>query len=316
MARASDERLQPLDDGVTGVGPPRQREVRRGGAVELAQPSNSVRPESFRLAARVDDEPPELLQEELQHVDERPYAEPVDYHDRLTISTPEGLDLSLMLAGPGSRFVSALVDLAIQGTLLIAITIVGVAIGSLGPGLFALLSFVVVFGYDVAFEVLASGRTPGKRWNGLRVVRVEGQPVGFVTSVIRNTLRVIDFLPGAYLVGAFCILASGKNQRLGDMAAGTLVVRERRAHRPEEQPLAAPPRVSEAPAWDTSAISAEELSAVVRFLERRDEIELDARTRLGHTLAEGLRPKVPGVPDDVRGEHFLEALAAAKTGRT
>jgi hypothetical protein len=165
--------------------------------------------------------------------------------------------------------------------------------------------------------VLASGRTPGKRWNGLRVVRVEGQPVGFVTSVIRNTLRIVDFMPGAYLVGAFCILVTRKNQRLGDMAAGTLVVRERQSHRPEERPLAVPVRrvLAEAGTWDTSAISAEELSTVVRFLDRRYEIEPAARTRLAHTLADRLRPKVPGVPEQVTGERFLEALVAAKARR-
>ena len=244
----------------------------------------------------------------------------MEYDDRLTIATPEGVELSLTLAGVGSRFVSALVDVAIQGGLIIAAAIVGAVLGDIGPGVFALLSFLIVFTYDVFFEVLASGRTPGKRWNGLRVVRAEGRPVDFTSSAIRNLLRVVDFLPGAYLVGIASVLLTRRNQRLGDLAAGTLVVRDRSAHRPEESSLPPlPPRwaepASEAPAWDTSAVTAEELSAVRRFLERRHSIQGHVRDEIAHTMAERLRPKVAGVPDEIRGERFLLDLVAAKSGR-
>src|SRR5919204_560075 len=104
------------------------------------------------------------------------------------------------------------------------------AVSSLG--LWFALSLLVVAGYDIFVEVLNGGRTPGKMLNGLRVVRVEGHPVGFLTSAIRNVLRPIDFLPGAYLLGAVLILATRKNQRVGDIAAGTLVVRERTGYEP------------------------------------------------------------------------------------
>ena len=149
------------------------------------------------------------------------------YDDTITVSTPEGVDFELTLAGAGSRFVSALVDLLIQFALLLA-TVAGVRlVGGYGDAAAALVSFVVVLGYDIAFEVLAAGRTPGKRLNGLRVVRSGGDPVGFITSAIRNVLRLVDFLPFAYVVGAVSILVTGRNQRLGDVAAGTLVVRDR-----------------------------------------------------------------------------------------
>ena len=198
------------------------------------------------------------------------------FEDTVTIATPEGVELELTLAGAGSRFVSALADLTIQVALLLALAAVIGGVDAFGgapesdgvaAALYALLSFVVVTGYDIAFEVLASGRTPGKRMNRLRVVRSGGEPVGFVTSAIRNTLRLIDFLPFAYVVGAITILVTAKNQRLGDLAAGTLVVREVGAATvaPSVAAVAPPPA---AVSWDTSAITADETAAVRRFLER------------------------------------------------
>ena len=121
----------------------------------------------------------------------------------------------------------------------------------------------------MAFEVLAGGRTPGKRWNGLRVVRTGGQPVGFVSSTIRNLLRVVDLLPGFYLVGIVSILVTKRNQRVGDLAAGTIVARapRRRRARFEAPPPARPAAAAAAhSAWDVSAITAEELAAVRAFL--------------------------------------------------
>lgn len=236
------------------------------------------------------------------------------YDDTITVSTPEGVDFELTLAGAGSRFVSALVDLLIQFALLLA-TVAGVRlVGGYGDAAAALVSFVVVLGYDIAFEVLAAGRTPGKRLNGLRVVRSGGDPVGFITSAIRNVLRLVDFLPFAYVVGAVSILVTGRNQRLGDVAAGTLVVRDRVAKAQADSAfelLAA----EQTAAWDTSAVTAEELAAVRRFLERRNQIEREARLALGRTLAERLRPKVGGVSGDLSAERFLALLASAKATR-
>jgi len=248
----------------------------------------------------------------------------VEYEDRLTIATPEGVEVSLTLAGAASRFVSAIVDILIQTAILVGVAVVlGIAGGAgLGGGgvavlLWFVISFLVIFTYDIFFEVLNSGRTPGKRLNGLRVVRVEGHPVGFLTSAVRNLLRIIDFLPGWYLLGAIVILATRKNQRIGDVIAGTLVVRDRpgsiralprfTSSAPEERPYAS---------WDTSRITAEELATVRQFLERRNEIEHGARTQLAHTLSDRLRPKVTGVPAELGGERFLEALVVAKSTRS
>jgi uncharacterized RDD family membrane protein YckC len=253
----------------------------------------------------------------------------VEYDDVLTISTPEGVEMRLTLAGPASRFVSAIVDILIQLALLACVAVVLGIVGQNGlggGGLAVLLWFVISFGvitfYDVFFEVFRSGRTPGKQLNGLRVVRVEGHPVGFVTSAIRNLLRPIDFLPSAYLLGAVVILSTRKNQRLGDIAAGTVVVRERfaAARRPSElaASLAAPrPQVASPYAtWDTSRVTQEEISAVRQFLDRRHAVEGTARSQLAVTLAERLRPKIGGAPADLHGEQFLLALVDAKSRRT
>jgi uncharacterized RDD family membrane protein YckC len=240
------------------------------------------------------------------------------FEDRLTIDTPEGVPLELTLAGVGSRFTSALLDYLIQSVILTALALVlvyaaGVDLGAgaLAQALWAVGFFAVFNGYDIGFEVLNSGRTPGKRLNGLRVVRESGAPVTFATSAVRNVLRVVDILPGTYLVGMIAILVTRRNQRLGDLAAGTLVVRERRSLPPE---LAAAPWL-QAPAWDTGAIEAEELDAVVAFLARRNELAAGARVQIAGELAGRLRPKIGGALAGEGDEMFLERLVAAKRGR-
>jgi uncharacterized RDD family membrane protein YckC len=254
----------------------------------------------------------------------------MQYEDRLSIPTPEGVDLELTLGGVGSRFVASLLDQVIQWTVIFALMLL---LGRLGGGgafdvadstaaalamaALVVAVFVVQLLYDVSFETLASGRTPGKRWTGLRVVRLDGSPVGFVTSAVRNLLRIVDVLPGFYAVGLVAVLASRRNQRLGDLAAGTLVVRERGARRrPPPRPPPAPP-THDWTTWDVSSVTAGELATVRRFLDRRHTLTAEARRRLAEELARRLRAKVvhpEGGPE--RPEEFLEELAAAKAART
>jgi uncharacterized RDD family membrane protein YckC len=245
-----------------------------------------------------------------------------EYEDRLTIRTPEGVELNLTLAGVGSRFAAAIVDVIIETIVVVAMVVLVLetngfgAGGNWGAAILFVVVFLVVLGYDVAFEVLASGRTPGKRWNGIRVVLDGGQPIGFLASAIRNLLRLIDWLPSLYLVGVVSILVTTKNQRLGDLVAGSIVVRERRARAPGALPVPSAARPVIAPGgWDVSAITPEELAAVRRFLERRTEIAAAARCELAATIEGRLRPKVAGAPDDLHGESFLEQLVLNKSGR-
>jgi uncharacterized RDD family membrane protein YckC len=188
--------------------------------------------------------------------------------------------------------------------------------GVLAAGL-VVAAFLVQFGYDVLFETLGSGRTPGKRWTGLRVVMKSGGPVGFVASSVRNILRIVDALPGFYLVAILSVLFTSNNQRLGDLAAGTLVVRERRQARALPPSADSPARPTDADAglWDVSAVSADEVATVRRFLERRATLTPDARERLAHEMATRLAPKVAGPPRHWQAEAFLEYLVSAKGAR-
>ncbi len=242
-----------------------------------------------------------------------------EYEDRLTITTPEGVELSLTLAGVGSRFIAATIDILIEGAVLIAVGVILLLGNGFGAGantaaaVYAVVAFAIFWGYDVAFEVLASGRTPGKRWNGLRVVLEGGRPVGFRASATRNLLRIVDWLPSGYLVGIISILVSSRNQRLGDLVAGTIVVRELRADKRLPAPLSLDN--AEGAVWDLSAVTAEELATVRQFLERRGSIAPDARHELAALIATRLRPKAAGLPDGLGDEAFLERLAAAKSAR-
>ncbi|HEX8102367.1 MAG TPA: RDD family protein [Solirubrobacteraceae bacterium] len=258
----------------------------------------------------------------------------MEYEDRLRISTPEGVDLELTLAGIGSRFTAALIDLTLQILLIVALGFLLVGVGSLTDGgtgsgsgdvggdseaigiaIVTLLTFLIWFGYDVLFEVRGGGRTPGKRLTGLRVVRASGRPVGFVTSAIRNVLRLVDFLPTFYALGVAAVFVSSRNQRLGDMAAGTVVVRDRKGGRTRAvTPLPAGPALDTG-GWDVSAVTAEEVAAVRRFLERRPTLADGPRAALAAHLAGRLRGKVAGAPEQAAPEAFLEALSAAKAAR-
>jgi uncharacterized RDD family membrane protein YckC len=243
----------------------------------------------------------------------------MEYEDRMVIETPEGVSLTVLLAGVGSRFVGATIDTTIKFALVGAgavLFLVWGAAGAASGGAFAIVVFLVFFVYDVAFEVLAGGRTPGKRWTGLRVVRTGGQPVGFVASAIRNLLRPIDFLPSLYLVGIASVLLTKRNQRLGDLAAGTVVARApRRTPPPPFHPAARPAPLSPTHAsWDVSAVTAEEIGTVRAFLERRHSLELGARNQLAATMAERLRPRVVGAPE-LGNEAFLEQLVLVKGAR-
>ncbi len=233
----------------------------------------------------------------------------MQHGDFLTITTPEGVDVDLALAGIGSRFLATMLDVLILGFVGAIGALLSVAI--LDGGILVLVlsvgAFVLLFGYDVLFEVRAGGRTPGKRATGLRVVRDTGAPVTFVTSAIRNVLRLIDILPGVYGIAMVAIFVTRHNQRVGDLAAGTLVVRERTAAPPPDPAL----RAERTYGWDTAGVTAEDLAVVRSFLARRHELDPGARSALAQELADRLRTKVAGAPGQ-SAEAFLEALIAAR----
>jgi uncharacterized RDD family membrane protein YckC len=183
-----------------------------------------------------------------------------DYQDRLVIATPEGVELALDLAGLGSRFTAGLIDLLIKTLIAAALLVAAIPLGGvIAVVVEAGVPLLVYIGYDVLFETLGSGRTPGKRWSGLRVMRADGGPEDLVASLVRNVLRLIDGLPLSYLPGIASILLTRRNQRLGDLAAGTIVVRERRGGRRAGEPgadAALRPAATARPARDEPAAEA------------------------------------------------------------
>lgn len=178
-----------------------------------------------------------------------------------SVATPEGVDLSLVPAGPVPRATAFLIDLLLRFALLALIALALSLLGKLGMGLFLLVMFLIEWFYPVAFEVLAQGATPGKRSVGLRVVEADGRPVGIAASVIRNLLRTADFLPFLFGFGLLAMLFHPRFQRLGDMAAGTLVVWAPEA----PQAPALPPATPLAPA---QKLRLAEQKALIAFGER------------------------------------------------
>jgi len=163
--------------------------------------------------------------------------------DQLNIETPELVSIELPLAGIGSRFIAILVDSLVLGSALILLIFLAFfilpALGAIGPksatwglGIFFLILFLLLWGYFALFEAFNNGRTLGKRVAKIRVIHQSGRGINFVEALARNLVRFIDYLPGFYGVGIVAMFMSRRSQRLGDMVAGTLVVREREVDAP------------------------------------------------------------------------------------
>jgi uncharacterized RDD family membrane protein YckC len=166
--------------------------------------------------------------------------------DILIIETPERVPLHFALASIGNRFLACAIDHAIQalslaliagGFLIVANSFDFEDAFSTAPkwviAVMILALFLILTGYFAFFEWMWSGQTPGKRWLKLRVIREDGRPITFWESSIRNLLRAFDMMPGMfYSIGLISVFATTRDQRIGDMVAGTVVVREREAEAP------------------------------------------------------------------------------------
>lgn len=237
----------------------------------------------------------------------------MELDDRVTIATPEGIELQLQLAGLGSRFIAGVTDLIIQIALLVVLALITGAFSggeALNATVYVIGAFVILFFYPIVCEMLARGRTPGKRLTHLRVVRDTGAPDDLPASAIRNVMRIIDGPLLLYLPTVISILATAHNQRPGDLAAGTLVIREAPAQAPSRRLTGD----GELPAnWDVSAITLQELAAIREFLDRRDALDRTARSDLAGRLATGLGAKVAGAERRGDPEAFLQTLAELKS---
>ncbi|MBU8894979.1 RDD family protein [Corallococcus sp. H22C18031201] len=212
-----------------------------------------------------------------------------------TVLTPEYVEFRFTLAGVYSRFLAWLLDALLvlvgTGAVLIVLQFAMVVFPGFASAMAIVVYFLIDWGYAIALESVWSGQTVGKRIMGLRVIQESGVRIGFYHAALRNLARPVDRLPLFYLVGGVAAMASRANQRLGDLLAGTIVVRERRLKVPsalgttgDEGLLADPLFVSR-----VKRLTTEERELVLSAAVRREELGIEARLRLFSALGARLQ---------------------------
>ncbi len=231
--------------------------------------------------------------------------------ERLDIDTPEGVVFGYQVAGIGSRFMAALADMIVLIMLLVAFSCTATVIMSVPLGLEnwiaivpVLLSFALIWGYYIFFELAWNGQSPGKRWAGLRVIRSDGTPLTLVDSLIRNLVRLVDFLPFFYAVGLLTMFLNAQARRLGDYAAGTLVVKEQRDVTLQS--------LTNSHWSGSSALSAADQRLVTEFLERRYELRNRDELALRIAAAVAAKQGLPQPSSTSEAEALLTRLARQK----
>jgi uncharacterized RDD family membrane protein YckC len=195
-----------------------------------------------------------------------PHLIPIDTLQSVELA--DGVEIHLRVAGPAVRSLAWLVDflIFILAVILwgITVSLISASLGvQIGMGLFLLGMFVMSWFYNVIFEMTARAATPGQRMMKLKVASVSGAPVRLPQSLIRNLLRVIDFMPVAYLFGLICCLFTRRFQRLGDLVADTVVIYD-----DPKQVQAAPLQVNAEPMPSPLPLNRAEQAAILQFLER------------------------------------------------
>jgi uncharacterized RDD family membrane protein YckC len=256
--------------------------------------------------------------------------------ETLQIDTPENVVFGYQIAGIGSRFLACAIDTLLISALLLFVNFALAALLRVitplvafgrAPAwliaLFGLVSFAILWGYYIFFETLWNGQTPGKRRNGLRVIRRSGTPITAGEAVIRNLVRIIDFLPVFYGVGIVAMFIDGQSRRLGDLAAGTLVVRDREAVTLSS--LYTAPVGTRAQADDeppdgrlpVERLSAQEIEMVEDYFRRRHE--LANRDAIAWQMARSLCNRMGIASDTIKlyqAERFLSDVQQAHRRRS
>lgn len=241
----------------------------------------------------------------------------------IDVRTPESVAFRYELAGLGSRFVAVFIDLAIQIVLLLLV-FWGLAFAaskaprplpvsvqqdswatSIAIAFIVATIFLIFYGYFILFEIFWNGQTPGKKLLGIRVVRDGGYPVDFGASFLRNVIRIAEQLLGFYMVAAIVSLISQENKRIGDYAAGTIVVRE--AKYVPAKAFLRDARTESATA-SSIVLSPQERALIRDFLERRTGIAWNRREEIAARLAALVRPRVPPELAHLDDEGLLERL--------
>jgi uncharacterized RDD family membrane protein YckC len=270
--------------------------------------------------------------------------------DQFTIDTPEQVALSFPLAGLGSRFLAIFIDTLLQLAVYVVVVLVFVLIVASAPKTNAgalsragekwliagliLFHFGMYWGYFTLFEAKWNGQTPGKRLFKIRVIQDSGRQITFFESMTRNLIRVIDMLPGFYLAGVISMACNRQQKRLGDFAAGTLVVHERQSEEPmwgghgprtitaasfepvqQAFPMQAIPTV-QLPGDAVARLTSDDLNVIERFFSRLLDMDLKTRAQLAERLTGQMVGKM-GVeaPQGVNPERVLEAIAYQMRGQ-
>ncbi len=269
-------------------------------------------------------------------------ADPVFGNEEHGIDTPEQVQLHFPLAGLGSRFLALLLDTVIQFAANIVLVIVIVLVFSAASASGAtnhmsdragkwfvagiiLVYFLLFWGYFSLFEALRNGQTPGKRVLKIRVIKASGRQITFFEALARNLVRVVDSLPGMYLVGVVSILLTKENKRLGDMVADTIVVHERvddfggylaiPASRTFTSglypaPAAPAPELSGIAADRVAMLGADDLHLIDSYLARAISLPIETRGVLASRLLDALCSRMQvAVPTAISPERTLEALS-------
>jgi uncharacterized RDD family membrane protein YckC len=261
--------------------------------------------------------------------------------DQLSIETPELVGIDMQVAGLGSRFVALLVDYIIW---LIALITLIVIVSYVDPSLshfselgekwataiVIFLLFLWYWGYFTLFEAFWNGRTPGKRIVKIRVIQRSGRGIGLFEAMTRNLLRIVDQFPFIYVIGVISILVTRQHQRLGDLAAGTLVVHEQQQltdsssssngrsftaglFDPVPDTTSFPNRAPASMGLSSSGVQRlgiSDLEVLEGFFDRRLDFTMETRAALAQRIATAICTKSGlNIPDGVSTESFLEELA-------
>jgi uncharacterized RDD family membrane protein YckC len=257
--------------------------------------------------------------------------------DQLNIETPELVAIQMPLAGIGSRFIALLIDTLIWGA---GLAVLGALVWAFQPALqafsnlsyqwavaiFTLTIFILNWGYFTLFEAFWNGRTPGKRVARIRVIQQSGRPIGIFESMARNFVRYVDQLPFFYAVGVITMFVTRQHQRLGDLAAGTLVVRDSEQETPlwgetavqtmtpsaflQAASVTEPHTMLSLRADGIAKLSTADLEVLESFFSRRLDLPVPTREALARRIAAAIQAKSGlEAPPGVSVEAFLEAAA-------
>jgi uncharacterized RDD family membrane protein YckC len=248
--------------------------------------------------------------------------------DELLIETPERVELHYILANIGNRFLAAAIDHILQ-LLLVGLVLLlvywmrrwGILVDAFGVWVVALtvlVLFAIYWGYFTLFETFWNGQTPGKRMLKLRVVREDGRPIRFFEAFVRNLLRIVDISPPfSYAIGVATIIFNPRSKRIGDLVAGTVVVKERASEAPSLEDII---RLSEAEQRkmastgvapfkaNTRLLSERELQAVETFLNRRSKLNEPGRSMLAARIAQAVSAKLGILHLPLPAETVLEEI--------